>query len=147
MLYETWKNLFKKAIRYLDEATSPVDQEGKIRWGISGAIDTMMESRPKVGFAADTAKIARLYGADPGAALERYGGQQMEFRGTVVQCQKTYGSHANPWAVRVNVKEIDVIIYLPGAIHAGREITIDGTCVGFQCESRVAVVLDPAAIR
>ena len=144
---ETWKNLFKKAIRCFNEVFSPLGQEGEPRWGVRGAIDVMMESRPKAGFTTDVAGIARLYGADPGAALEHYAGQQMEFRGTVVQCQKVYDSRANPWAVWVNVEDIDVIGYFRGALRVGKEITIEGTCVGFRCDSRIAVVLDPATVR
>ena len=142
-----WKDLFKKAVRCFDEIFMPLDQEGKACWGVSGAINIMMESRPKVGFATDSAKIARLYSADPVAALERYGGQEMEFRGMAVKCQKAYDSHENPWAVWVKVKDIDVIGYLRGAIHIDREITINGTCVGFRYDSRVAVVLDQATVR
>ena len=144
---ETWKNLFKKAIRCFDETFSIFDQEGKPCWGISGAINVMMESRPKVGFATDSAEIVRLYGADPDAALEHYAGQEMEFRGIVTQCRKEYDLHADHWAVWVNVKDIDVIMYLRGAIRVGEEITINGTCAELRYDSRVAVVLDPATFR
>ena len=144
---ETWKSLLKKAIRCFDEVFLPLDREGKPCWGIAGAINVMMESRPKVGFATDSAKIVKLYGEDPGGALERYGGQQMEFRGTVVQCQKAYGSRADLWAVWVDAKDIDVVGYLPGAIYVGGEVTMQGTCAGLRSEARVAVELDPATVR
>ena len=142
----TWRNLFKKVVRYLSEAFSFLDREDKPHWGISGGIAVMMESRSKVERAADPAQIAKLYYADPRVALERYGGQEMEFNGTVVQCQKSYDSRPNLWAVWINVKNIDVIVYFRGAIHVGEEITVRGTCAGFQDGSRVTVVLNPAKI-
>ena len=106
----------------------------------------MMESRSKVERAADSAQIAKFYGADPCAALERYGGQEMEFNGAVTQCQKSYDSHANLWAVWIDVKDIYVIGYLQAAIHVGKEITMSGTCAGFRDGPKAAMVLDPAKI-
>ena len=92
-------------------------------------------------------RIIDAYREDPDSALKQYGGQEMEFTGTVVSCIRTFSDKANPWDIRINASDIDVIGQFREIFPVGREITMWGTCAGLRSDTKVAVVLNPAKAR
>ena len=146
---ETWKNLFQKVIRCYNEIFPPLnqDEDDKLRWGFRAGIEMMMESRREVMLTIEIARLAKRYRADPKVVLGQYGGQEMKFIGSVVQCKRAYDLPANPWTVQINAGDIDVIGYLQRAIPVDQEIMMQGTCSEIRSDTRVTVVLDAAKVR
>jgi hypothetical protein len=94
--------------------------------------------------AATPEELIAAYNADPVAAVEQYDGQEMEFSGLVISCERAFGSGGGLWAVRIIVGSIDAIGYVSDEISVGRSITLRGKCFGFQRDPEVAVILESA---
>ena len=69
-------------------------------------------------------QISDFYQSNPIAALEKYGGQGMEFAGPVASCIRTFNQDISVWTVRLDLGYIDVLGYIRHEIPVGQQITI-----------------------
>ena len=106
------------------------------------ALTLIMVSFAAAALAATPAEIADAYRQNSAAALEQYGGQEMEFTGTVVSCKRLFNHKTKLWALQIDAGEIDAVGYVREAVPVGQEFTLHGTCSKIRNDSKVTVVLN-----
>ena len=81
------------------------------------------------------------------AAIEQYGGKEMEFTGTVISSERPFGIGSSLLAIEIDTGDINVVAYTKEEVTVGQKVTLQGTCVEFRDGEKVVVVLDSTTIK
>lgn len=80
------------------------------------------------------------FALDPRAAMQKYAGQTLEFRGEITSCVEAL---ENVWTTQIDAGKVDVLAYVREEHAVGETVTLRGECVGFrQTGDRVTIILD-----